>query len=79
MGKFSFKNSAKKNKNLKYGGYMTIVVVLALVAFVVVNILFQLLHITVDLTQEKMYTIGSRTTLILENVQDDETIYGLYE
>ena len=78
MGKFSFKNSAKKNKNLKYGGYMTIVVVLALIAFVVVNILFQQLHITVDLTPEKLYTIGSRTTLILEDVEDEVTIYGLY-
>lgn len=58
MGKFSFKNSAKENKNLKYGGYMTIVVVLALIAFVVVNILFQQLHITVDLTPEQLYTIG---------------------
>ncbi len=78
MGKFSFKNTAKKNKNLKYGGYMTIVVIFALIALIVVNLLFQQLKITVDLTPEQFYTIGSKTKLILENVEDDVTIYGLY-
>lgn len=78
MGKFSFKNTAKKNKNLKYGGYMTIVIVFALIALIVVNVLFQQLRITVDLTPEKLYTIGSKTKLILEEVQDDVTVYGLY-
>ena len=78
MGKLSFKQSAKKNKNLKYGGYMTIVTVFALVALIVVNLLFEQLKITVDLTPEQLYSIGSKTKLILEEVEDDVTIYGLY-
>lgn len=78
MGKFSFKDSAKKNKNLKYGGYMTIVVVLALIALIIVNVLFQQLKIKVDLTPEQLYTIGSKTQLLLDEVQEDVTIYGLY-
>ena len=69
MGKFSFKDSAKKNKNLKYGGYMTIVVVLALIALIIVNVLFQQLKIKVDLTPEQLYTIGSKTQLLLDEVQ----------
>jgi ABC-2 type transport system permease protein len=78
MGKLSFKQTAKKNKNLKYGGYMTIVTAFALVALIVVNLLFEQLKITIDLTPEELYSIGSKTKLILEEVEDDITIYGLY-
>ncbi|MBR6255449.1 MAG: GldG family protein [Clostridiales bacterium] len=74
----SFKNFAKKNKNLKYGGYMTIIIIFAIIAVIVANLLFQRLKLTVDLTQEKLYTIGSRTQVLLDRVEDDVTIYGLY-
>lgn len=78
MSQFSFKEAAKKNKNLKYGGYMTIVILFALIAFVLVNVLFQQLKINIDLTTEKLYTIGAKTQVLLDGVQDNVTIYGLY-
>lgn len=78
MAKISYKKAAKNRKALKYGGYMTIVLLFAVVAFVLVNVLFQLMRIKVDLTPESKYTLGATTQLILDDVKDDVTIYGLY-
>ena len=78
MADLGFKKAAKKNKSLRYGGYMTIFIILAIVAVVVINLLFQQLRLTVDLTQEKLYTTSARTKILLQDMTDDVTIYGVY-
>ena len=55
MAKLDFKNAARRNKNLKYGGYATIVTVICVVILVVVNLLFEKLNLTIDLTQEELF------------------------
>ena len=78
MAKLNYKNAVRGNKNLKYGGYMTIIMIFAVIAMIVVNLLFQQLHFKVDLTQEQLYTIGAKTKIILDDLDQDVTITGLY-
>ena len=78
MAKLNFKNAARNNKNLKYGGYMTIVMIFAVIAMIVVNLLFEQLRLKVDLTPEQLYTIGAKSKIILEDLDEDVTITGLY-
>ena len=79
MSKFDFKSAVKRNKNLRFGGYATIVTIVVLVVLVVVNVLFQQLKITVDLTPNRLYSVGDKTTEILNGLTQDVNIYGIYK
>ena len=78
MAKLDFKNAARRNKNLKYGGYATIVTVICVVILVVVNLLFEKLNLTIDLTQEELYTVSEETMEILNELDEEVDIYGFY-
>ena len=74
MNKFGYKSAAQRKKNLRYGGYATVVTLIALVVLVVVTVLFEQL----DLSANKMYTPSEATMNLLDNLEDDVEIYGLY-
>ena len=78
MNKFSFKSSSQRKKNLRYGGYMTVTTMILLVALILVNVLFSQLGWRVDMTSNDLYTPGDQTMQTLEKLEDDVTIYGLY-
>ena len=78
MAKFDFKNVVKKNKNLKYGGYATIVTAIACVILIVLNLMFEQLHLTIDLTEEELYSVSKETMDILDELDQDVDIYGFY-
>ena len=78
MNKFGYKSAAQRKKNLRYGGYATVVTLIALVVLVVVTVLFEQLDLTVDLSANKMYTPSEATMNLLDNLEDDVEIYGLY-
>lgn len=78
MKKFNYKSSTQRKKNLKYGGYATITTLILLVALVLCNVLFNQLNLKVDLTTNDMYTPSDETMAVLDKVEDDVTIYGLY-
>lgn len=78
MKKLNYRGSMQRKKNLKYGGYATITTLILLVALVLCNVLFNELGFKVDLTSNKMYTPSDDTTNILDKLEDDVTIYGLY-
>ena len=78
MKKFSYRSSMKNKKSLKYGGYATVTTIVLLTALVLINVLFNLLGWEVDLTVEKLYTPSDVTMDILDDVEDDIVIYGLY-
>lgn len=75
---FSYRSTSQKRKTLKYGGYTVITALIVLLGLVLVNVLFNLLGWRVDLSRDKLYTPGDRTLSILGELQDDITIYGLY-
>ena len=78
MRKFNYRSSSKNKKSLKYGGYASITTIILVTALVLVNVLFNLLGWKVDLTHEKLYTPGDITMEIVESLEEDITIYGLY-
>ncbi len=78
MKKLNYRGSMQRKKNLKYGGYATITTLILLVALVLCNVLFNELGFKVDLTSNAMYTPSSDTTDVLDQLEDDVVIYGLY-
>ena len=78
MSKFGYRNAAQRKKNLRYGGYATVVTLIALVVLIVATVLLEQLDLTVDLSSNKMYTPSSQTMEILDSLEDDVEIYGLY-
>lgn len=78
MNKLSFRSQNQRKKSLKYGGYATITTIVLLAALVLFNVLFDQLDIKVDLTSEELYTPGDQTMEILDALEDDVMIYGLY-
>ena len=78
MAKLDFKSAAKRNKNLKYGGYAAVVTVICVVILVVVNLLFEKLNLTIDLTKEELYTVSEETMEILNELDTELDIYGFY-
>lgn len=78
MKKFSYRSSMKNKKSLKYGGYATVTTIILLTALVLANVLFNLLGWEVDLTVEKLYTPSDVTIEIIDDLEDDIKIYGLY-
>ncbi|MCF0136198.1 MAG: Gldg family protein [Lachnospiraceae bacterium] len=78
MKKLSYRSQNQRKKSLKYGGYATITTLVLLAVLVLINVLFSKLNFTVDLTSEELYTPGEQTLRILDELEDDITIYGLY-
>ena len=78
MKKFNYKSSMQRKRNLKYGGYATVTTIILLVALVLGNVLFSLTGWRVDLTENELYTPSDETMQVLNSLEDDVTIYGLY-
>lgn len=78
MKKFNYRSSTQRKKNLKYGGYATVTTLILLAALVLGNVLFSLLDFKVDLTTNELYTPSEQTMQVLDSLEDDVVIYGLY-
>lgn len=78
MNRLSFRSQNQRKKSLKYGGYATVSTLVVLVALILINVLFAELDLTIDLTKEELYTPGEQTMEILNSLEDDIVIYGLY-
>lgn len=71
-------NRRKNKKNLKHGTYSLGVVAVFIAILVVVNLLIQELPSKfreIDLSTQKMYTIGDQTKKLLKNLDKDVTLY----
>jgi hypothetical protein len=66
-----------KDKKFRYGGYAALIVAVVIVVIVVLNLLVDLLPWKADLTSEKFYSLSDQTTKVIDNLDDDVTIYGL--
>jgi hypothetical protein len=78
MKKIGYKSAAQRRKNLRYGGYATVVSLIVLVVLIVLTVLFEQLDLTVDLSNNKMYTPSDQTMKVLNSLDDDIELYGLY-
>lgn len=68
-----------KSKNLKYSTITVIMICVATAIALVVNMLVGMANLKWDLTSNKMYSIGDTTKEILEGLEKDVIIYGLFD
>ncbi len=81
MGRFNIKKSFS-DKKFKYGGYATIftavVVAIVLAANIILGQLDSKLNLKLDLTQNKLYSLSDQSYKVLDSLNKDVTIIGLY-
>ena len=67
------------SRRLKYGTSAIIIMVSAILLFMVLNLLVSLIPWQLDLTPEGLYSIGEQTEVLLDSVEEEVTIYGLFD
>lgn len=67
-----------KSRNFKGGSYSTVLTVIVIAILLVVNIIVNVLPANVtklDYSEEKLFTLSEQTTKILDNIDEDITVY----
>ncbi|MFO7611435.1 MAG: GldG family protein [Clostridia bacterium] len=67
------------NRRLRYGSSAIVIMASIVVLFIVLNLIGGLVPLQLDLTPEGLYSIGEQTEEILEALDKDVTIYGLFD
>jgi len=75
--KQAFKESFKSSK-VKYGGYATVVTIVVVILLMGLNLLVDQIPGSIDLTQNKMFSLSQQTHDILDGLDQDVRIIGLY-
>ncbi len=68
-----------KNKNVRYGGYATLITIAVLIGAIVINLIVRQVPGEIDLTKNKLFTLTDQTRKVLDNLDIDIAIYGLYK
>lgn len=68
------KNSFKSRK-FKMGGYQTLIMVIVIILVIGLNLVVNKMNITVDLSSQKMFTLTSDTTNLVDKIKDKVTLY----
>ncbi|NLO82174.1 MAG: GldG family protein [Clostridiales bacterium] len=74
----SIRNSFK-NKKFKYGGYATLMTAVVIAIVIVINLVVDQINWKADLTQNQMFSLSEQTYKVLDNLEQDIKIIGLYE
>lgn len=75
----SIKARIFESKRLKHGGYATVMTIAFIAVLLLINLLVEQLPVRFDLTRNKMFSLSEQTLNILEHLDREITIYGLYE
>lgn len=67
------------NKNFKYGGYATLLTIIAVGMLVILNLLAEQVPLKLDLSKNKIFSLSKQTYEIISDLDRDITIYALYE
>ena len=67
------------NRSVRYGSNSVILIAVVLAIAVLVNVLVSMSSLKLDLTVNKLYTIGDTTKEILTKLNKDVTVYGLID
>ena len=68
-----------KDKKFKYGGYATLLTAFVLAILVVVNLVVGQIPYRLDLTENRMFSLSDQTEKVLENLDQEIRIIGLYQ
>ncbi len=81
MKKFSIAKmkDSFKDKKFKYGGYATLLTAFVLAILVVVNLVVGQIPLKIDLTENRMFSLSDQTKKILEGLDEEVRIIGLYK
>jgi ABC-2 type transport system permease protein len=63
-----------KSRKFRFGGYATLLIVAALAAVVVINVLVEQIPGKLDLTQNKLFSLSDETYKLLDGLKTDATI-----
>lgn len=74
MGKFKL-----NKRSLKYGSNSIILIAVVIAIAVIINLLVGMGDIKLDLTKDKLYSLGDETKTIIKGIKKDVTIYGLFD
>lgn len=67
------------SRNLKYGTNSLILTAVVIAIAVIINLLVGMTSLKVDLTSNKLFSIGDQTKEILEKLDKEVVIYGLFD
>lgn len=79
MKKNSLLKKMMASRRLKYGSSAIVIMISMILLFVVLNLVVSLVPWQLDLTPEGLYSIGPQTEELLESVDKEVTIYGLFD
>ena len=68
-----------KTRKFRYGGYATLVTVAVVVAIIIVNLIVQQVPAELDMTESQLFSLSEQTMKVIDSLDQDVTIYGLYE
>lgn len=68
----------KEQKKVRYGGYATLVSLIAVAGLVLVNLVIDQLDIEFDLTESGIYTLSEQSMQVADRIEEPVTIYGVY-
>lgn len=68
-----------KSRQFKYGAIAIIAMVLTVIIFVVLNLGAGLIYAQLDLTPERLFSLGDQTRDVLEGLDQEVVIYGLFD
>lgn len=66
------------DKKTRYGGYSVFIILALIVGLVLFNIVVQSLDIQFDFTTERLFSVSDQTKKVLENVDEELIIYGMF-
>jgi len=76
-------SKAELKRKAKYGGFATVITIIFIVAVLIVNMiatgLTDKLGLSIDLTQDNSFEIGSSSKEYVKDIEDEVKIYVLYE
>lgn len=68
----------KEQKKVRYGGYATLVSLIAVVGLVLVNLVVDQLDLEIDLTESGIYTLSEQSKQVADGIEEPVTVYGIY-
>ena len=79
--KFSLKNitGTFKSKKFKYGGYATLITAVVITLLFVANLVVDMIPARLDLTRNQLYSLSEQTFAVLDRLDQDVMIYGVFE
>lgn len=76
MKKIGLRESFQSRK-FRYGGYATLLVVIAMAIVIAINVLVDLIPLRLDLTQNQLYSISDQTKQVLTKLKSEVTVASI--